>query len=323
MIQNEPNFVWRPDISFLSLTDTKRLTTYGSSEGFIFWLDTQENKLQYDEALRVTISCSFNFHNYPFDESYCSLKFGIPSIDVALNLLQFEPIQILQTNSTYTEKTKFKLENSNNNHLPYDIWIEVKSPFSHYNVGFESPFTGIDFVLKRNTISLLIGGYFVPTSIFALLSMISYFISPEVVPGRMGLLVTLFLIASNVYNSLDAPPGRGFSYVEVWLIGAEGTIFIALLEYGFVLAWQRHASKYMDKEDMNEKIKMAGIYVHLKNSYSSETTHFFYRYWNFHRVKHIFPTFQRNLLGQFPVILYIPECGIPVENHRTIVAMKT
>ena len=263
MIQNEPNFVWRPDISFLSLTDTKRLTTYGSSEGFIFWLDTQENKLQYDEALRVTISCSFNFHNYPFDESYCSLKFGIPSIDVALNLLQFEPIQILQTNSTYTEKTKFKLENSNNNHLPYDIWIEVKSPFSHYNVGFESPFTGIDFVLKRNTISLLIGGYFVPTSIFALLSMISYFISPEVVPGRMGLLVTLFLIASNVYNSLDAPPGRGFSYVEVWLIGAEGTIFIALLEYGFVLAWQRHASKYMDKEDMNEKIKMAGIYVHL------------------------------------------------------------
>ena len=71
------------------------------------------------------------------------------------------------------------------------------------------------------------------------------------------------------------------------------------------------------------KWQVITIYVHLHNSYSSESTHFFYRYRNFHRVKYIFPTFQRNLLGQFPVILYIPECGIPVENHRTIVTMKT
>ena len=77
-------------------------------------------------------------------------------------------------------------------------------------------------ILRRNTFTLLIGGFFIPTSIFALLSMISFFINPDAVPGRMGLLVTLFLISSNVYNSLDAPQARGFSYTEVWLIGAQG-----------------------------------------------------------------------------------------------------
>ena len=30
------------------------------------------------------------------------------------------------------------------------------------------------------------------------------------VPGRMGMLVTLYLISANVYNSLDAPASRGF-----------------------------------------------------------------------------------------------------------------
>ena len=84
-------------------------------------------------------------------------------------------------------------------------------------------------ILRRNTFTLLIGGFFIPTSIFALLSMISFFINPDAVPGRMGLLVTLFLISSNVYNSLDAPQGRGFSFIEIWLVGAQGPIILALI----------------------------------------------------------------------------------------------
>ena len=32
------------------------------------------------------------------------------------------------------------------------------------------------------------------------------------VPGRMGMVVTIFLISVNVYNSVEAPPGRGFRY---------------------------------------------------------------------------------------------------------------
>ena len=45
----------------------------------------------------------------------------------------------------------------------------------------------------------------------------------------------LYLISTNVYNSVDAPSHRGFSYIEVWQVGAQLPILIALFEYGFVL----------------------------------------------------------------------------------------
>ena len=55
----------------------------------------------------------------------------------------------------------------------------------------------------------------------------------------MGLLVTLFLISSNVYSSLEAPIQRGFSYIEIFLVATQGIILFAIMEYGFVLAWKK------------------------------------------------------------------------------------
>ena len=55
----------------------------------------------------------------------------------------------------------------------------------------------------------------------------------------MGLLVTLSLINSNIYTNIDAPPERDFSQIEVWMIGVQSVIILALIEYGFLLAWKR------------------------------------------------------------------------------------
>ena len=89
--------------------------------------------------------------------------------------------------------------------------------------------------------------------IFALLSLISYSINPEVVPGRLGLLVTLYLIASNVYNALNIPKNRGFSYIELWYSGIQLLIFGAILEYGIVLTmlkyWKKYSPGFIKKMD--------------------------------------------------------------------------
>ena len=55
------------------------------------------------------------------------------------------------------------------------------------------------------------------------------------VPGRIGIIVTLYLISWNVYNSVNAPKSRGFSNIELWMLGTQIPIMLALLEYGFVL----------------------------------------------------------------------------------------
>ena len=78
-----------------------------------------------------------------------------------------------------------------------------------------------------------------------MLSHASYFIDIEVVPGRMGLLITLYLILINTYNSVDAPPKRGFSAIETWFVGTQALILLAIVEYGILLA----IKKFWDPKD--------------------------------------------------------------------------
>ena len=66
----------------------------------------------------------------------------------------------------------------------------------------------------------------------------------------MGLIVTLYLISANVYNSVDAPKVRGFSYIEIWIFGSQFPISLALIEYGFVLYLKKVAKKVNEEKNM-------------------------------------------------------------------------
>ena len=76
----------------------------------------------------------------------------------------------------------------------------------------------------------------------------------------------LYLISANVYNSVDANSNRGFSYIELWMIGTQVPILLALCEYGFVLHLKKISKKadnqvrsMMDpdvpRQNLDEKIK--------------------------------------------------------------------
>ena len=57
------------------------------------------------------------------------------------------------------------------------------------------------------------------------------------------MLVTLYLIASNVYSSVEAPKSRGFSYIEKWMIGIHIPLLTAIFEYGIILAMKKYQHK--------------------------------------------------------------------------------
>ena len=71
------------------------------------------------------------------------------------------------------------------------------------------------------------------------------------------MIVTLYLISANVYNSVDAPKTRGFSYIEIWMFGSQFPILLALLEYGFVLYIKKvvKTSDWNETKKFDEKIK--------------------------------------------------------------------
>ena len=57
------------------------------------------------------------------------------------------------------------------------------------------------------------------------------------------MIVTLYLISTNVYNSVDAPRNRGFSFIEIWMIGTQFPLILALCEYGSILFMKKTAEK--------------------------------------------------------------------------------
>ena len=69
----------------------------------------------------------------------------------------------------------------------------------------------------------------------------------------MGTILTLYLIHTNVYNSVEAPRNKGFSYIEIWMIGTQIPIILALIEYGFVLYWKKYAKNANQIQQKNEK----------------------------------------------------------------------
>jgi hypothetical protein len=76
------------------------------------------------------------------------------------------------------------------------------------------------------------------------------------VPGRLGLLVTLYLIATNVYNSVTAPTQRGFSFIEIWMIGVQIPILTGVVEYGILLAMKKY-----HKVEMNSVSKTVDMWT--------------------------------------------------------------
>ena len=101
--------------------------------------------------------------------------------------------------------------------------------------------------------------FFATTSLIAALSLISFFVPRENVPGRLGVLVTLYLLIINVYRNLQVPTKIGFGYIDKWFIYIQGPVLLAVLEYGLILVWDKycrrvfglkvwtkHALKYID-----------------------------------------------------------------------------
>ena len=71
-------------------------------------------------------------------------------------------------------------------------------------------------------------------------SLISFSIERDVVPGRMGMLIIIYLMQINTYNSVQAPPNRGFSMIETWFVGIQIPILFAILQYGIILTLKKY-----------------------------------------------------------------------------------
>jgi len=98
---------------------------------------------------------------------------------------------------------------------------------------------GFEVSLKRKHEPLVYQVY-IPCILFVTVSWISFIIDPKVVPGRMSLLVILFLVIINVFNNVKASAPAAASSrlnaIDRFIVTCIFSIFSAIVEYAIVLS---------------------------------------------------------------------------------------
>ena len=118
-------------------------------------------------------------------------------------------------------------------------------------------------ILSRHVLKYLYI-YYLPSGLFVVVSWASFLIPPEVVPGRMAMLITLFLVLINIFNIVtsNSPNVEGMTAIAAWMLVCIFFVFGALVGYAYLL-WKKKKSclKRKKKRTLSEdESKMRQIF---------------------------------------------------------------
>jgi len=131
-------------------------------------------------------------------------------------------------------------ENAMKSVLDYDITISRLKPkdtyFTPSTLNMNYSVAGFELVLARKMTFYVIT-YYLPSGLFVVVSWISFLVNPECIPGRMSLLITIFLVLINIYNTIqtNSPQAEALTAMEAWLIACIVFVFACLIEYTAIL----------------------------------------------------------------------------------------
>ena len=211
--------LWLPNIFIYNLKTYKVIDVLNKLAGL--WIGADRTVL-YSQATHITFICPMRFDKFPLDTQTCKFQVGSYSYD------DTRMVFITKSAGYAAPKT------ANSIALDYAISIgELKGLDQVYMGGSLGNFSlaGFEMVLHRY-VSTYIITYYLPSGLFVIVSWISFLIPMDVIPGRMALLVTLFLVLVNIFNTVttNTPKAEGLTAIEAWMLACILFVFGALIE---------------------------------------------------------------------------------------------
>ena len=189
--------IWRPIIKFENLLKYEQTKTYGDAVlyGFWFWRNGLHN-LEYGEEFQLTFPCLFHLSKFPFDSHECPIYFGDKRY--ATYELRIDDVSLNYGNS-HNISTRVGEDPLILDHLalPFGFELEVL-PIKEMDNNFNVSMAGMLVRIKRDTLGQLLSGYYYPTMSFALLSMLSFLIDPNVVSEAK---ISIFILSEVNFES--------------------------------------------------------------------------------------------------------------------------
>jgi len=149
--------------------------------------NSNATNMEMSEIIRVTIHCDFDFSHFPFDHQECDLSLYDPINDFSWIIIK-ETNCLCNNGICKQEKEWMMLKNKNK--IPYSIRMKNIGAGNHdfgdsYFYVQSWSISTIKFSLQRNSLGLLIGSFYLPTGLFAFLSIGSYIIHPDIVSSPL------------------------------------------------------------------------------------------------------------------------------------------
>ena len=214
--------LWVPDVYIYHLKQIRRYKIFTDFAGLFV---VNSSTILYSHEVHVTIYCPMRYEKYPLDTQLCPFHIGSYAFDMKSMVFNNEVLQ-------YDNSRK-------NTILDYHVEIiplnEAERIYYWLDIGNYS-LTGFQLKLTRNHMKYLLN-YFLPSGLFVVVSWSSFLIPPEIVPGRMTLLVTLFLVLINIFNNIttQSPNTDTMTSVSAWMLSCIMFVFGALAAYAVLL----------------------------------------------------------------------------------------
>lgn len=220
--------LWKPNLEIYGLQEFKKHNILNEMAGLRI---SRSKRITFDIKVTIKISCLMDFSDYPFDEHSCNFQVGS----------YFYDRDSVTCTSTFRDPKKSNARVSTERALQHAVTFNKLSK-KHRIVRLASgdyAACGFQIYLQRKHQPLIYQIY-IPCCLFCTVSWISFIIDPKVVPGRMSLLIILFLVIINVFNNVrsSAPSAASskLNAIDKFMMTCIFMIFGAIIEYAIVLS---------------------------------------------------------------------------------------
>jgi len=217
---------WKPNLEIYGLQEFKKHNILNEMAGLRI---SRSKVITFDIKVTIVISCQMDFNDYPFDDHTCFFQVGSYFYD----------------KNSVTCSSEFHDPKSKSNILERNLQHSVKFKKLRKSRGVvrlqsgEYAACGFEVFLRRKHEPLIYQIY-IPCCLFVTVSWISFIIDPKVIPGRMSLLVILFLVIINVFNNVRSnAPSSGstkLNAIDGFIMTCIFMIFSAIIEYALILS---------------------------------------------------------------------------------------
>jgi len=212
--------IWTPDViihDLVSFNKPEILNQVGALEIF------KSKKVYYKVRSDITVVCkAMEFGQFPLDKHRCFLiltSFGYDSLHMNL-------------------AGKFSYKKENQRTLSFNVDILKLPTYKTVFEGASSNYSAYGFEIRLSrSLGPFILSIYLPSAMFVMMSWVSFFVPPDIVPARIVLLVTLCLVLINMFNFTTAriPVSNAVTAMEVWLLACMLLVFLSLVEYTVIL----------------------------------------------------------------------------------------